>query len=105
MRQIGKVLEDQSALLYGAAQAVGKAETLQPAETTLGPGDGAGCCQQVELLGVGVKDGVQLAALLAQQFPPEGDGIRADRQCRTAGVLHAVPGVTANGLGEGDQFV
>jgi hypothetical protein len=104
-RQIGEVLKDQSALLDGPPQAVGKAEALQPAETTFCLGHRACRCQQVELLGVGVKDGVQISALLAQQFTPEDDGIRTDRQGRTAGVLHAVPGVAANCLGKSNQFV
>ena len=78
--EVGVVLQRQLPALDRPAQAVGEAEHLEPREAALRLGGRAGAGEQVELLAVAVKDGVQVAALLAQQFAPEHDRVRADRQ-------------------------
>ena len=103
--QIGIVLQQHRATLDGAAQAVGKAKTLQTGEAALGHAHSASSCQQIELLRVAVKDGMQLAPVLAQQFPTKDDSVRPHRQRRAAGVLHAVARVAPHSGFEGHQFV
>ena len=76
----------------------------EPGKAALRLGNHAGGGQQVQLLGVAVKDGVQVAPALAQQFAAEGDGIRPHGQGGAAGILHAVPGEAVHCLGQRDDL-
>ena len=103
--QVGIVFQCQLAGFHCTTQAVGKAEHLQSGKATFGPADCAGGGQQVQLLGVAMKNSVQLLAVLAQQFAAKHDGVGTHRQRRAAGVLHAVPGMAAHRLGQRNQFM